>query len=214
MVGGATHCVGCCRSCGVLRTVGVLPHVWALHAHAHAVCYALWCCYRSWWVVLRTVAAATAAGVVLPHTGRATARTVCASAHVAFRCYRSSSLLLSLSLLSPPAPALRAVGCEERARESREQDPNPPLRCAEPGAWPLCSVVVLALTDRARVNRYTDITGIPRIRRAESQGRGACCGVRRLRFASAACHLRIPLALPSFLLLLFPMPLALHHHTT
>ena len=214
MVGGATHCVGCCRSCGVLRTVGVLPHVWALHAHAHAVCYALWCCYRSWWVVLRTVAAATAAGVVLPHTGRATARTVCASAHVAFRCYRSSSLLLSLSLLSPPAPALRAVGCEERARESREQDPNPPLRCAEPGAWPLCSVVVLALTDRARVNRYTDITGIPRIRRAESQGRGACCGVRQLRFASAACHLRIPLALPSFLLLLFPMPLALHHHTT
>ena len=130
MVGGATHCVGCCRSCGVLRTVGVLPHVWALHAHAHAVCYALWCCYRSWWVVLRTVAAATAAGVVLPHTGRATARTVCASAHVAFRCYRSSSLLLSLSLLSPPAQpyGLWAVRREQERAESKIPQPSATLR--------------------------------------------------------------------------------------
>ena len=60
----------------VLRTVGVC---YRTRWRSAVLCYALWCCYRSWWVVLRTVAAATAAGVVLPHTVRAVARPVCGS---------------------------------------------------------------------------------------------------------------------------------------
>ena len=184
--GGAPLC--CATHCGAATAAGGL-------------CYALWLLLPQLVWCCRTLGVLPHALCVLAHTWRSAATAAPLS------CSRSLC-----SLLQPQPYGLWAVRREQERAESKI--PNPPLRCAEPGAWPLCSVVVLALTDRARVNRYTDITGIPRIRRAESQGRGACCGVRRLRFASAACHLRIPLALPSFLLLLFPMPLALHHHTT
>ena len=141
----ATHCgaataavvvlrtVGCYRSCVVLRTVAATAAGCA--THCGLLPQLVWCC--------RTLGVLPHALCVLAHTWRSAATAAPLS------CSRSRSLLCS----SQPRPNGLWAERSRAESESREQDPNPPLRCAEPDAWPLWWCVVLALTGRARVNR-------------------------------------------------------------
>ncbi len=165
----ATHC-GLLPQRVVLRTVG---------------CCRSWCVLRTLGVLLPQLVWCCRTLGVLPHA-------LCVLAHTWRSAAAAASLVLALSALSssPSPTGCWAVRREQERAEDKRSQPSATLRRTWSLAIMVC--VVLALTDRARVNRYTDITGIPRSRRQESQGCGAVLRWQQLRFAYAAATYASP----------------------